>query len=83
MFEYKYLLELLTKRNLEIDKLRAYKVVVDYLRETLMKSNMAIQEVCYIMSILNYAEDGECTNNSFFYEEIQTNQELRKALEVM
>ena len=83
MFEYEYLLELLTKRNLEIDKLRTYKVVVNYLRDTLMKSNMAIQDVCYIMSILNYAEDGECTNNSFFYEERLTNQELRTALEVM
>ena len=77
------MLELLTKRNMEIDKLRTYKVVVDYLIDTLMKSNMAIQDVCYIMNILNYAEYGECTNNSFFYEERLTNQKLRRALEVM
>lgn len=83
MFEYEKLLELLTKRNLEIDKLRTYKVVVDYLRDTLMKSNMAIQDVCYIMSILNYAEDGECTNDSYFYSKHLTNEELKRVLEMI
>lgn len=83
MFEYEYLLELLTKRNLEIDKLRTYKVVVDYLKDTLMKSNMAIQDVCYIMSILNYAEDESVVNESYFYEEEYINQNLKRVLEVI
>ena len=82
MFEYEYLLELLTKRNKEIDKLRTYKVVVDYLKETLMKSYLSIEDVSYIMSILNYAEDGECTNNSFFYEDRLLNKNLKRSLEV-
>lgn len=83
MFEYEYLLELLTKRNMEIDKLRTYKVVVDYLKDTLMKSNMAIQDVCYIMSILNYAEDESVVNESYFYEEEYINQNLKRVLEVI
>lgn len=83
MFEYKYLLELLTNRNMEIEKLRTYKVVVDYLKETLMKSNMAIQDVCYIMSILNYAEDETVVNESYFYGEEYINQNLKRVLEVI
>lgn len=82
MFEYNFLLELLTKRNKEIDDLRTYRVVVNFLRDKLMESNIPIEHVCYIMSILNYAEDGECVNDSFFYEERLLNQNLKKALEV-
>ena len=82
MFEYNFLLELLTKRNKEIDDLRTYRVVVNFLRDKLMESNIPIEHVCYIMSILNYAEDGECTNNSFFYEERLLNKNLKRALEV-
>lgn len=82
MFEYSFLLELLTKRNKEIDDLRTYRVVVNFLRDKLMESNIPIEHVCYIMSILNYAEDGECTNNSFFYEDRLLNKNLKRALEV-
>lgn len=82
MFEYNFLLELLTKRNKEIDDLRTYRVVVNFLRDKLMESNIPIEHVCYIMSILNYAEDGECTNNSFFYEDRLLNKNLKRALEV-
>lgn len=83
MFEYNFLLELLTKRNKEIDDLRTYRVVVNSLRDKLMESNIPIEHVCYIMSILNYAEDGECTNNSFFYEERFLNKNLKRALEMI
>ena len=82
MFEYNFLLELLTKRNKEIDDLRTYRVVVNFLRDKLMESNIPIEHVCYIMSILNYAEDGECTNNSFFYEDRLLNKNLKRSLEV-
>ena len=79
MFEYEYLLELLTKRNKEIDKLRSYKVVVDYLKETLMHSSKSIEDVNNLMSILNYAEDGKCTSSLFCPIEL-TNQDLRRVL---
>ncbi len=73
------LLELLTKKNKEVEKLRTYRIVVDYLKDKLMHSNMSIEDVSYIMSILNYAEDKECIN-TYFYEKRLINQELREAL---
>lgn len=76
------MLEIIEQKNKEIDKLRTYRVVVEYLKDKLMHSNIPIEHVCYVMSILNYAEDGECTNNSFFYEERLLNENLKKALEV-
>lgn len=82
MFEYEYLLELLTKRNLEIEQLRTYKVVVDYLKEQIMHSYMSIEDVGYVMSILNYAEDGECIR-PMFYPEALVNKELRRVLEIL
>ena len=82
MFEYDYLLKLLTKRNKEIDKLRAYKVVVDYLRDHLMHSNVPIEHVNNIMGILNYAEDEKCLGINF-YDEKYINKDLRRILEII
>lgn len=66
----------------EIDELRTYKVVVDYLKEQIMHSYMSIEDVGYVMSILNYAEDGECIR-SMFYPEALVNKELRRVLEIL
>lgn len=63
-----------------LEELRIYKVVVDYLKEKLIESDMPIGEVSYIMSILNYAEDKECMNTYF---SSNINEELKRALEVM
>lgn len=63
-----------------LDKLRAYKVVVEYLKEKLMTSNMAIGDVSYVMSILNYAEDNECISTYF---PKYANEELKRVLEVI
>lgn len=63
-----------------LDKLRAYKVVVEYLKEKLMTSNMAIGDVGYVMSILNYAEDDECINTYF---PGKANEELKRVLEMI
>ena len=80
MFKYEELLELLTKKNQKIDKLTTYKVVVEYLKDKLMTSNMAIGDVSYVMSILNYAEDNECINTYF---PSKANEELKRVLEVI
>lgn len=63
-----------------LDKLRTYKVVVEYLKEKLMTSNMAIGDVSYVMSILNYAEDDECINTYF---PSKANEELKRVLEMI
>ena len=70
------------EKQKEIDKLRTYRIVVEYLQDKLMHSNIPIEHVCYIMSILSYAEDGECVNDSFFYEDRLLNKNLKRALEV-
>ena len=80
MFKYEELLELLTKKNQKIDKLTTYKVVVEYLKEKLMTSNIAIGDVSYVMSILNYAEDNECISTYF---PKYANEELKRVLEVI
>lgn len=80
MFEYEKLLELLTKRYQEIDKLTTYKVVVEYLKEKLMVSNIPIGDVSYVMSILNYAEDDKCINTYF---PSKANEELKRVLEMI
>lgn len=80
MYKYEELLELLTKKNQRIDKLTTYKVVVEYLKEKLMTSNMAIGDVSYVMSILNYAEDNECISTYF---PKYANEELKRVLEVI
>lgn len=64
-------------------ELRKNKVVVDYLRENLIKSNLPIGSVSYVMSLLNYVEDDECTNNSYFYSKHLINEELKRVLEVI
>lgn len=74
--------ERLMNMQKEIDELRTYKVVVDYLKEQIMHSYMSIEDVGYVMSILNYAEDGEC-NRSMFYPEALVNKELRRVLEIL
>ena len=64
-------------------ELRKNKVVVDYLRENLIKSNLPIGSVSYVMSLLNYVEDDECTNDSYFYSKHLTNEELKRVLEMI
>lgn len=64
-------------------ELRKNKVVVDYLRENLIKSNLPIGSVSYVMSLLNYVEDDECTNDSYFYSKHLINEELKRVLEVI
>lgn len=64
-------------------ELRRNKVVVDYLRETLIKSNLPIGSVCYVMGLLNFVEDDDCTNDSYFYSKHLTNEELKRALEMI
>lgn len=63
-----------------LDKLRAYKVVVEYLKDKLMVSNIPIGYVSYVMSILNYAEDDECINTYF---PSKANEELKRVLEMI
>lgn len=82
MFEYNFLLELLTKRNKEIDELRANKVVVEFLKDHLMHSYVPIEYVSYIMSILNYPEDREC-NGLAFYDREYINEDLKRILEII
>lgn len=64
-------------------ELRKNKVVVDYLRENLIKSNLPIGSVSYVMSLLNYVEDDECTNDSYFYSKHLINEELKRVLEMI
>ena len=64
-------------------ELRKNKVVVDYLRETLIKSNLPIGSVSYVMGLLNYVEDDECTNDSYFYSKHLINEELKRVLEMI
>ena len=64
-------------------ELRKNKVVVDYLRETLIKSNLPIGSVCYVMSLLNFVEDDDCTNDSYFYSKHLINEELKRVLEMI
>lgn len=74
--------EMMMEKNKEIDKLRTYKVVVDYLRDELMTSNLPIESVNYVLGILNYVEDGECIRTSFYPEEL-VNNKLRRILEIL
>lgn len=64
-------------------ELRKNKVVVDYLRETLIKSNLPIGSVSYVMSLLNYVEDDDCTNDSYFYSKHLINEKLKRVLEMI
>ena len=64
-------------------ELRRNKVVVDYLRETLIKSNLPIGSVCYVMGLLNFVEDDDCINDSYFYSKYLTNEELKRVLEMI
>lgn len=74
--------EMLMKKNNEIIDLKKYKVVIDYLREKLMHSNIPIEYVNEIMSIVNFAEDERCIS-SLFYDEKYINKDLRRILEVI
>ena len=42
------------EKQKEIDNLRTYKVVVDYLKDKLMHSNISIEDVSYVFVFLSY-----------------------------
>lgn len=75
--------ERIIEKDKTIQELIKYKIVVDYLREKLLKSDLPIEIVRNLMSILKYAEDETCCNDSYFYPEEAINKDLRRILEVI
>ena len=75
--------ERIIEKNKTIQELDKYKIVVDYLREELLKSNLPIESVRHVFSILNFVEDEDCCNDSYFYPEELINKELKRILEVI
>lgn len=75
--------ERIIEKNKTIQELNNYKIVVEYLREELLKSNLPIESVRHVFSILNFVEDEDCCNDSYFYPEELINKELKRILEVI
>ena len=75
--------ERIIEKNKTIQELNKYKIVVDYLREELLKSNLPIESVRHVFSILNFVEDEDCCNDSYFYPEELINKDLKRILEVI
>lgn len=75
--------EIIEEKNKEIMELLPYKLTNEYVKGRLMKSNIPIGEVCFLMSLLNYPEDKTCRNDSYFWGEEYINKDLRKYLEVI
>jgi len=65
------------------DKLVNYESTNKNLRKYLLRSNVPINEVVQIMSYLNYAEEREYSNESYFFPKQLTNQELKRVLEMI
>ena len=75
--------ERIIEKDKTIQELNKYKIVVDYLREELLKSNLPIESVRHVFSILNFAEDEDCRNDSYFYPEELINKDLKRILEMI
>lgn len=75
--------ERIIEKNKTIQELNNYKIVVDYLREELLKSDLPIESVRHVFSILNFIEDETCCNDSYFYPEEIINKDLKRILEVI
>lgn len=65
------------------DKERVQKIAIEMAIEKIMHSNMPIGEAQHIVSILNYPEDDTCSNDSVFFSKKNTNQELKRILEMI
>lgn len=75
--------ERIIEKDKTIQELYKYKIVVDCLREELLNSNLPIDSVRHVFSILNFVEDDTCCNDSCFYTEELINKDLRRVLEVI
>lgn len=75
--------ERIIEKDKTIQELYKYEIVVNYLREGLLKSNLPIDSVRHVFSILNFVEDDSCCNDSYFYPEELINKDLRRVLEVI
>lgn len=67
----------------EHDKVLLHNSMFEVMREHIMKSTIPIEEALYLISMLNYVEEGEIQNESYFLPKEYTNQELKRVLEVI